>query len=115
MAERIEVDKLFSVSKAVDTDWFPAEIGRTGKLGNDWDPVYHIIEVSLPTSAAVLIYRSGSATVTQTLNNGTPLVSSAATRMVVMLLKGDTYNLQYTGIGGPQLVTCRIIESLTQE
>jgi len=108
MDERM-VAEILGVSKAVDTDWFAADIDRID--GSSFKPVYHIIDVSLPTSAVLNVIRSGDQTLTEALNAGVALAAGSAYRFSIKLNPGDSYNLQYTGIAGPQLVTCRIAES----
>lgn len=111
MSEILEVAKIEAVSVAVNVDWFGSEITRTGKIGNVWQPVYHILDITLPSAAVVNVMRSGNQTVTEALNNGVAKAAGALQRASILLNKGDTYNLQYTGIAGPQNVTVRIIES----
>lgn len=111
MAEIHPVDQVLGDSKAVDANWFTTELGRSEKISNKWERVYHVIDVSLPASAVLNVMRSGSQTVTEALNAGVALAAGCAYRFSIALDPGDTYNLQYTGIAGPQNVTCRIIES----
>ena len=56
--------------------------------------------------------RSGDQTVTEALNGCVALAAAAAYRFSIRLNPGDAYNLQYTGIAGPQNVTCRIAASV---
>ena len=107
-----EVASLFGTSKAVDTDFFATEMGVQRLVGNSLDPIYHVIDISLPTGAVVNVMRSGNQTVTEALNSGVALTGGSAYRFTIVLHRGDTYNLQYTGIAGPQDVTCRIQESI---
>lgn len=106
------VDEILGVSKAVDTDWFASDISRVGRIGDNLKPLYHVIDISLPTAAVVNVVRSGNQTVTESLNSGIALNAGAAYRFAIKLDHGDTYNLQYTGIAGPQNVTCRISSSI---
>lgn len=117
MAERIVIaeGENLGVSKAINIDYFlGGEIERSGNLGNDWDPLYHILDVSLPAGGVLNVMRSGDQTVTEALNAGVALAAGAAYRFAIMLHPGDTYNLQHS-TGGTQLVTTRIVESLTAE
>ena len=117
MAQRrvIPEAEALGVSKADNVDFFGSEIVRTGKLGNAWTPVYHIIDVSLPAGGVLNLMRSGSQVVTEALNEGIPLLAGVGYRFAILLSKdGDTYNLQHS-TGGTQNVTTRVVESLETE
>ena len=111
MTPIVSIDNIFGVSKAVDVDWFASEITISKKLVSPTFPVFHILAVSLPSTAVLNLMRSGNQTVTEKLNEGIALSAGCLYRLTIPLVDGDTYNLQYTGIAGPQDVTVRIIET----
>jgi len=95
---------LKNLSKAVDTDWFAANIAPSNANSS------HIIYISCPTETVVnLQMDDGTNTnTTMVLNTGTALAATCLYAFQIEVPSGYSYNIQHKT--GTQLIDCWIIE-----
>ncbi len=104
-----DVGSLIEVSKAVNTDWFGSNLGLLTAHGG---PVKHTIQIRLATTDSVVKIELDEGTDTDIemlLNSGNVLVAKALYIFDLILLIGQTYNIQHET--ATQNVFCSIIES----
>ncbi len=116
MSIRRFVNKVIDTSLAVDTNWFGADVGKTlgPHLGNfgTTDPEKHTLMMVLDSPAVVVVkYKMDGQTVEMSLNAGQTLTAGAVYMFDLLVPEGASYNIQYTGIAGPQNLTAIISAS----
>lgn len=108
----VNVGRIVNTSVAVDTDWLPSDISKSdAKIAKN--PRKHTLMMMLHTTDAVvnIQYQIDSQTVVMNLNGGSALTAGSIYIFDIILHEGATYNIQYTGVAGPQNVTAIISAS----
>ena len=102
------VGRLVETSKLVDTDWFASNISPITGHGN---AVRHSLMIRVATSSVVkLLFDDGSDTnLTFLLNAGAALTANAPYNFDIILLTGQSYNIQHET--ATQNVFVNIVES----
>jgi hypothetical protein len=105
--------KVIATSKAVDTDWFSADLVPSSS-GDTVSAMYkHSLMIHCPTSTIVNIqYVIDGSTIVMNLNGGVALSAGAVYIFDILLPQGVTgYNVQHKT--GTQNITCIVSETKT--
>ena len=105
--------QIIATSKAINTDWFAADI-TPSSAGTSVSTMFkHTLMIQCPTSTIVNVqYVIDGSTVVMLLNNGTALVAGAVYFFDLLMPQNITgYNIQHAT--GTQNVTCIISETKT--
>ncbi|KKM75732.1 hypothetical protein LCGC14_1387270 [marine sediment metagenome] len=102
------VGRLVEVSKAINTNWFGSNISPITGHGN---AVRHTLQVRVATTSVVkLLFDDGTDTdLPFLLNNGSSLIANAVYIFDIILLTGQSYNIQHET--DTQNVFVNIVES----
>jgi len=103
--------RIINVSKEVDTDWFPADLGASPVHHQMW--VYkHTLQIWVTSSTVInLQYSIDGITQTYELNSGVAQPGGAVHIYDILLPAGATYNVQHATT--TQNVSCIVAETKT--
>lgn len=108
----LPVNIVRELSKAVDTDWFAANITAVGSGITDAGiPVRHTLQVMVNTSTAIQLLIDDGVNTDKTwkLNAGAALTANALYAFDFLVYPGVSYNVQHSTT--TQAVNCQIFES----
>ena len=103
-----EVGSLVETSKTVDTNWFSTNLSPS--VSGYGNAVQHTLMIRVPTSTVVqLLFDDGSDTdLIFLLNAGIALVANAVYVFDIVLLLGQSYNIQHSTT--TQNIFCSVVE-----